>query len=270
MTTPLVQVASSVRDAVLASAADGGWGKTIGMGADGTPTKHIDELAERVVLEESERLGIQADILSEEAGFVDRGAGPVLVADPVDGTNNATRGLPFYCVSLALSRGTMEGTEEGVVVNIPTGDVFHAVRGKGATRNGGAIHVRPWKAGQDTVSIYLGPDAPDAAFALTHFPKRVRNFGAAALELALVASGALDGYIQWGNPLRVTDVAAGALILREAGGEVYDMSGARLDMPLNVTTRRDVTATGSPELAVEVSKFARRARPGGPQSEAVA
>lgn len=270
MTTPLVQVAARVREAVLASAVDGGWERTVGMGADGTPTKHIDELAERVVLDESARLGIEADILSEEAGLVERGGRHLLVADPVDGTHNATRGLPFYCVSLALARGSLEGVEEGVVVNIPTGDVFHAVRGGGATCNGRPLRVRPWQGGKDTVSIYLGPDAPPGAFELTHLPKRVRNFGAAALELSLVASGALDGYVQWGNPLRVTDVAAGALILREAGGEVYDLAGSRLDMPLNVTMRRDVTATGSPELAAAVARYARHAKPGGAPAEAVA
>ncbi len=260
MTTPLIQVATRVRDAVLESRDAGGWAKTVGMGADGTPTKHIDELAERVVLEESERLGIGANILSEEAGLVERGSRTMLVADPVDGTHNATLGLPFYCVSLAIARGSLEGVEEGVVVNIPTGDVYHATRGQGATLNGKPIHVRRWQRGRDTMSIYLGPEAPHAAFEFTHFPKRVRNFGAAALEIALVAAGALDGYIQWGRPLRITDVAAGALILREAGGEVYDLAGTRLDMPLNVTTRRDVTALSGPELAAEVSSYARRAQ----------
>jgi len=261
-----------MRGAVLDSRAAGGWNRVVAMGADGTPTKHIDELAERVLLEESERAAIDADILSEEAGLVERGGRLVLVADPVDGTHNATRGLPFYCISLALARGSMEGVEEGVVVNVPTGDVFHAVRGEGATLNGARIRVREWERGGETMSIYLGPEAPGAAFELTRFPKRVRNFGAAALELALVASGALDAYIQWGNPLRVTDVAAGALILREAGGEVYDLAGARLDMPLNVTTRRDVTATGTADLAAEVAAFARRAQKGDalPGGEAVA
>jgi fructose-1,6-bisphosphatase/inositol monophosphatase family enzyme len=255
--SPLTQIGLRVREAVLASAAAGGWGKTVGMGADGTPTKYIDDLAERVVLEESGRLRVDADILSEEAGLVERGGRWMLVADPVDGTHNAARGLPFYCVSLALAKGSLEGVEEGVVVSIPTGDVYRAVRGEGATLNGQSIRVRPWQRGQETMSIYLGPDAPPGAFGLTHFPKRVRNFGAAALELALVASGALDAYVQWGNPLRVTDIAAGALILREAGGEVYDLAGSRLDMPLNVTTRRDVTATGAQPLAAEVARFAR-------------
>jgi fructose-1,6-bisphosphatase/inositol monophosphatase family enzyme len=173
-------------------------------------------------------------------------------------------------VSLALARGTLEGVEEGVVVNIPTGDVYHAVRGKGATANGHPVQVRPWMRGTETISIYLGPDAPKSAFELTHLPKRVRNFGAAALELCLVACGALDAYIQWGNPLRVTDVAAGALILREAAGELFDLSGVRLDMPLNVTTRRDVTAVGSVDLAREVAAFARRAQKGGARQGAEA
>lgn len=256
MESELVRIALAVREAVLSSPR-ANWGKTVGMGADGTPTKWIDDHAEKALIAEMDKEGTDANLLSEEAGLVDREGRQLLVADPVDGTHNAARGVPFYCVSLALARDRLHDVTEGVVVNVPSGDVYHAVKGKGATLNGAPIKVREWRAGADTVSIYLGPDAPDAAFELTRVPRRVRGLGAAALEISLVAAGALDGYVQWGNPLRCTDLAAGALILREAGGELHDFAGAVLDMPLNMSSRRDVTATGSASLAKVIQEHVR-------------
>lgn len=259
METPLVRIALKVREAVQASDR-ARWGETVEMGADGTPTKWIDDLAEKVLLQELDREGVDANVLSEEAGFVDREGRQLLVADPVDGTHNAVRGIPFYCVSLALARDRLRDVTEGVVVNALSGDAYHAQKGKGATLNGKPIKVREWRERLDTVSVYLGPEAPEAAFELTRFPRRVRGLGAAALEIALVGAGALDGYVQWGNPLRCTDVAAAALILREAGGEIYDYAGAVLDMPLNSSARRDVTATGSPALASIIHEHVRASR----------
>lgn len=256
MTSELVRIALAVREVVQESSREN-WGTTVGMGADGTPTKWIDDVAEKALIAEMDRAGVDANILSEEAGFIDREGRDLLVADPVDGTHNAVRGIPFYCVSLALARDRLHDVSEGVVVNATTGDVYHAQRGKGATLNGRPIKVRPWREGSDTVGVYLGPEAPEASFELVKVPRRVRGLGAAALEISLVAAGALDGYVQWGNPLRCTDVAAGALILREAGGELYDYAGAVLDMPLNSSSRRDVTATGSPELAARIHEHVR-------------
>jgi fructose-1,6-bisphosphatase/inositol monophosphatase family enzyme len=255
----LVRIAVAVRDAVQASDR-AKWGETVGMGADGTPTKWIDELAENVLIGEVERAGLDANILSEEAGFVDREGRALLVADPVDGTHNALRGIPFYCVSLALARDRLHDVEEGVVVNACTGDVYHAMKGKGATVNGMPIKTREWKETSDTVSVYLGPEAPEAAFELSKVPRRIRNLGAAALEISLVGAGALDGYVQWGKALRCTDIAAASLILREAGGELHDFAGAVLDMPLNSSSRRDVTATGSPGLAKTINAHVRASR----------
>lgn len=256
MASELVRVALAVREAV-AKAPRERWGETIGMGADGTPTKWIDEVAEKVLIDEVKASKLEANILSEEAGFVDLDGRQLLVADPVDGTHNAARGIPFYCISLALARDRLHDVTEGVVVNGPTGDVYHALKGKGATLNGAAIRVRPYREGAETMAIYMGAEAPEAAFELAKMPRRVRGLGAAALEISLVAAGALDGYVQWGSALRCTDIAAGALILREAGGELHDLAGAVLDMPLNSASRREVTATGSAALADRIHAHLR-------------
>ncbi len=89
--TPLIRIALAVREAVQASDRTK-WGETVEMGADGTPTKWIDDLAEKVLLKELDREGLDGNVLSEEAGFIDREGKQLLVADPVDGTHNAVRG----------------------------------------------------------------------------------------------------------------------------------------------------------------------------------
>lgn len=268
MASELVDIALHIRSAVLESAGKAKWGETVGMGADGTSTKWIDEHAEKVLFKDLDAKGLDHSVLSEEAGFVDRGGRSLLVADPVDGTHNAIRGIPFYNVSLALGRDRLSDVYEGVVINIPTGDIYWAEKGGGAKLNGQPIEVAPWHAGRETVAVYLGPDAPPASFDLSRMPKRVRGFGAAALEISLVASGALDGYVQWGNPLRCTDIAAAALILREAGGQLYDFAGAVLDMPLNMSSRRDVTAVGDPKLGLHIAAHARESKARAARSDA--
>ena len=77
-------------------------GRTVGIGADGTPTKYIDEIAEEVVIKCITKSDIKVNLLSEEAGFLDFGGKYTFVLDPVDGTRNAYRGIPFYSVSLAI------------------------------------------------------------------------------------------------------------------------------------------------------------------------
>lgn len=207
------------------------------MGADGTPTKQVDDLAEQAILALlDDPAGKGIDVLSEEAGFVDRSGDRVLVIDPIDGTTNATRGIPFYCVSIALGRRSLGDVEAGLVVNLCTSDRFEAVRGQGARLNDRPLRTRadPKKSVFATSGM-LADDAPSARGVL-------RSFGASALEMCLVASGALDGYHYPRPILRVIDVAASTLIIREAGGVVLDREGRDLELPLSLTPRFGLTA----------------------------
>lgn len=207
------------------------FGDVLRMGADGTPTKHVDDLAERAILALlPEAPGL--DLLSEEAGFVDRGGDRVLVADPIDGTTNAARGIPFYCVSLAIGTKNLSDVEFGIVQNLATGDRFEATRGEGATLNGRPLRVRP-----------LGDDMVVATgSARAGLKGVVRSFGASALEMSLVGSGALDVYHFQSPILRIIDVAASTLIVREAGGIVLDRAGRDLELPLSLVPRFGLTA----------------------------
>ena len=218
------------------------FGDVLRMGADGTPTKHVDDLAEQAILKILEETkGI--DLLSEEVGFVDRGGDRVLVVDPIDGTTNASRGIPFYCVSLAVGRKTLADVEAGIVVNLCTGDRFEAVRGKGATLNDRPIRTRkPTASAVFATSGMLPEDAPAARGVL-------RSFGASALEMCLVGQGALDGYHYPKPILRIIDIAASTLIVREAGGVVLARDGSELELPLSLEPRFGLTAAADRETA---------------------
>lgn len=215
------------------------FGDELGIGADGTPTKMVDDIAEQEILRVLRDRKPGLNLLSEEAGYLDMKGERVLVADPIDGTTNAARGIPFYCVSLAIGRKTLADVDVGLVVNLSTGDRFEAVKGKGATLNGRRLHVR--KTDDDLVVSTGG--------ARSGLKGIVRSFGASALEMCLVGSGALDVY-HFAKPiLRVIDVAAAALIVREAGGVVLDRAGEELELPLSLVPRFGLTAASSADAA---------------------
>jgi fructose-1,6-bisphosphatase/inositol monophosphatase family enzyme len=217
------------------------------VGADGTATKLVDDLAEREILRILRaRKADKLNLLSEEAGFVDLKGDRLVVADPIDGTTNAARGIPFYCVSLAVGRKSLGDVDVGLVQNLCTGERYEAVAGQGATLNGRPIKVRP--ASKDQVfALGIGrgsePFIPAAGGVL-------RSFGATALEMCLVGAGGLDAYHYSRPILRIIDVAASTLIVREAGGVVLDRAGQDLDMALSLVPRFGLTAAPTREAAL--------------------
>ena len=102
----------------------------------------IDKTAEDAILNAVDDLDLKVNILSEEAGYIDRGYSETLVVDPVDGTHNATLGLPFYTVSLAVGKNSLQGITQAVVKNLVTGDVYTAEKGEGSRLNNKPIHVK--------------------------------------------------------------------------------------------------------------------------------
>ncbi|HEV8361714.1 MAG TPA: inositol monophosphatase family protein [Candidatus Thermoplasmatota archaeon] len=249
--------AEAVNKAVLAAPLEGR-GNVLGMGADGTDTKAIDKLAEDVAFRSLQEHGVKPTIVSEEAGAL-RGEEPwTLVMDPLDGTTNAINNLPIYCISLALGQGTTDGLVYGLVRNLPTGDVYEAIKGQGATLNGKPLKVRKLVAKEKpTVSVVLGKKADDFALTLAGTWGNIRSFGCAALETSLVGAGAMDAYYHGYGSLRVTDIAAGVLIVREAGGECYDGTLKRLVMDLSLEKRTTMLAVGDRTFAERAGAIRR-------------
>jgi fructose-1,6-bisphosphatase/inositol monophosphatase family enzyme len=225
----------------------------VAMGASGTPTEEVDRLAESAILAALDAEGVDWNVVSEEAGAVDRGGTKTLVIDPIDGTANAVRNLPFATVSLALGATDLAGIELALVRDLTRGTTYWAGRGSGAYRDGRPIRTRPWPGRGEVVFVNLGRAASARSAELAGRARRVRSLGCASLEITLVAEGAADGYVfensEAGRNLRVTDIAAAYRILREAGGGATDAQGRSLDdIPLGVERRTTVVAWGDPEL----------------------
>jgi myo-inositol-1(or 4)-monophosphatase len=193
-----------------------------------------DRRSERLVLE---RLGTRFPghaVLAEESG-AHAGARVRWLVDPLDGTTNYAHNYPFFCVSIAAE---VDGELAAGVVYDPVRDeLFAAARGEGATRNGALIRVSDIARVEDALIVtgfaYDVRDRPERSIPLFQaFLMRaqgIRRDGSAALNLAYLACGRFDGF--WEGHLAAWDMAAGTLLVREAGGEVtrYDGGPFALD-----------------------------------------
>lgn len=220
-------------------------------GADGTPTTNIDKLAEDLIIKYVENEDVQLNILSEEVGYLDRGFDRTLVIDPIDGTNNAILGIPFFSVSLAVGNDSLSNVEMGLVRNLVNDDIYFARRGEGAYVNGNPLRTRSYRPERSVFLVYMGKYAHEDTFQVAQKAERTRSIGCASLEMAMVAEGIADIYYmncaEFEKSIRVVDIAASALILREAGGELLAINGEALDMPFNLNVRRNFVAVGDPE-----------------------
>ncbi len=237
------ECAERVREIVRDSEID--TGREVGIGADGTPIKEIDQMAEDTAIEcLKERHDFS--VLSEEAGLIEGDSPGTVIIDPIDGTSNAVLGIPFYAISLAYTPTDLNGVEVGYVMNLPMGIEFYAVKGESS------VKPKPLIKDSMNFSVYMGKEAHPDSFRVAGLPRRTRSLGSAALEMSMVATGALDLYymrtIDMRRSLRITDIAASALILREVGGEVYGADHKPLNMPLDPKVRQDVIAVRNTEL----------------------
>jgi fructose-1,6-bisphosphatase/inositol monophosphatase family enzyme len=248
MRRDLERIAQCVNDAVDDLPPDFDRGEKVMQGADGTPTSGIDKIAEDIILSYVDDHDLPLNILSEEVGYIDRGAERTLVVDPIDGTNNSVMGIPYYSVSLAVGSGTMSDTTMGLVRNLVTGTTYFSEKGKGATRDGVPIHVREFDPPNSLFLIYMGRWASMDTMKVAKRVERARSLGCASLEMCLVADGTVDGYYmnceRYDKSIRVVDIAASALILGESGGELLSLDGERLDMPYDLDVRDNFAALG--------------------------
>ena len=172
-----------------------------------------------------------AAILGEEGGVYAGTSDERFIVDPLDGTTNYAHRYPLFCVSIAYERA---GVIEAAAIEAPLmGMRFAARRGGGATLNGAPIRVSPTDSVRSGL-ICTGFNPADYDrngryfAAMSRRAQGVRRDGSAALDLALVAAGRFDGFWEW--DLKPWDVAAGALLITEAGGAVTAIDGTPLDI----------------------------------------
>ena len=237
----LHEAASAVRTAL-----DGldGWGP-----AGTRPGQYRSDLAaDAAALAVLQRAGL--GVLSEESGLHARAVDVVVVLDPVDGSTNASRGLPWFATSLCAVDG--DGARAALVVDQASGRRFEAVRGGGARLDGVALTPTGCR------------DVGDAIVGLSGHPpepfgwRQYRSLGAAALDLCAVASGALDGYVDCSPSAHgAWDYLGGMLVCVEAGAAVEDAWGRDL-VTLAHAERRTPIAAATPELLDRLRAERRR------------
>lgn len=211
---------------------------------------HSDLAADAAALSVLERAGV--GVLSEESGRHRPEAPITVVLDPLDGSTNASRGIPWYATSLCAVDG--DGARAALVINLATGDRFEAVRGAGATRNGVAIATSGATVMRESLIALSG--FPDHWLGWYQF----RSLGACALDLCAVACGVADGYIDcsW-NAHGSWDYLGGLLVCREAGAVIVDAEDRDL-VALGHDDRRTPVAAATPELLTQLVDARRSIR----------
>jgi len=229
----------------------------LGKGAGGDPMKPVDLAAEKAIVEILQQYDISFTLISEESGVKEFGETPkqcYVTVDPIDGTTNLVRGIPFYASSIAVSTKPALSTVFAALVT----DLFHdatytALESKGAYRNGEKITSSKHDCldealvGLDLNSYKVKEIAPQLTD-LIQKTKHIRHFGANALELCYVADGTTDAFIDIRGKLRTTDLAAAFLIVKEAGGTVTTPAGDALDVKLDPKQKIKFIASGNTQI----------------------
>jgi len=204
----------------------------------------VDRLSEDVIVRQLRAACPACDVLAEESGALDTGSALRWIIDPLDGTTNYAHGFPWFAVSIALEVSGV--IHMGVVYHPMMDELFTCVRGQGAWLNGEKITV---SSRQPLKNCLLATGFPydrtrsnennfDNFFHFQLAARAVRRAGAAALDLAYVAAGRLDGF--WECKLSPWDVAAGMLLVEEAGGTVTNHAGE----PYPITDHRILASNG--------------------------
>lgn len=214
----------------------------LGIGAGGDPIKQIDLAAESAIINTLRQNNLSFTLISEESGIKEYGETPhnaYVTADPIDGTTNLTRGIPFYATSIAVSTKPLLNTVHAALV----ADLFHditytAQKSEGAYRNDQKISPSENASMEEAVigidlNTYKIREIAPRLTDLIQKTKHIRHLGANALELCYVADGTTDAFIDIRGKLRSTDTAAAWLIIKEANAKITTLKGKPLNIKLD-------------------------------------
>jgi myo-inositol-1(or 4)-monophosphatase len=228
----------------------------VGDGVGGDETTAIDQAAEAAILDRIREAA--GAVVSEEIGRIGGGALPLVVVDPIDGSLNAKRGIPFFALSIAVAEGgTMDDVVFGFVHDFGSGEQWTAQRGEGAwlgaERLGALlpkdeIEILSFEA---TRTSLVARDAPKVA-GLAH---RLRIMGSLALSLCHLAAGRVDAVCSL-KPARSVDIAAAQLLCREVGLSIdlFDVQERFGAAPLDLEQRSRVVAAGTTDLCTQIAR----------------
>ena len=182
-----------------------------------------DKRTEKIIIEELQKAHPEYGIISEERGVINEtNKNNRWIIDPIDGTLNFLNGVPQFAISIAYEEQTE--IKCGIIFNPITNEMFSAEKGNGAYLNNSRIRVSKKNKVKDALLVTGGPKQAskikekifEEYVRISNLTSNVRKFGSAALDLAYVACGRFDGY--WQRELNYWDIAAGMIIVKEAGG----------------------------------------------------
>lgn len=220
----------------------------VGMGADGTPTAMIDDIAENIAFEVLKDYNLR--VISEESGKVVFGDPEYnVILDPIDGTYNSIRQIPFYSISIAFTEiDEVEDIVYGYVKNLYSGSEYTATHKKGSFYNNQKIKIE--EADKDEILVSGNqekikektskkPDKRNKGKGLEKKKLHTRRLGCASLEICFIANGFIDAFLE---DLRIVDFAAAKLILEESGGKITNSEGNCLELKLEPDKKIEIIA----------------------------
>jgi myo-inositol-1(or 4)-monophosphatase len=234
----------------------------VGAGKGGDDTTAVDAAAEAAILTRLERLhadeGIDFHLVSEELGERTYGLSPTthVVVDPIDGSLNAKRNIPYFSVSIAVAEGpTMKDVVFGFVHDFGSGEEWTATRGEGAWLDGERLGAVPPKDKIEVLALEatVAASIADKAVALAPLAHRLRVMGSLALSLCFLAAGRVDAVCSL-KEARAVDIAAAQLLLHEVGLPIIFVdAGPFGEGPLDTAARSPVAAAATQELCEQLA-----------------
>ena len=229
-----------------------------GIGAGGDVSRNIDIIAEKTVLDYLKEVNFECIVLGEECGRIELSKNPkgYIIMDAIDGSANAVRGVPFFCSSLAFAtENKLSSITDSVIMNLANGETYWASKNKGSFFNEKQIKVH----NKDPIYKIVGINTSGATMDLMkrlhpifENHNHTRHFGANALEMALFARGLMDIFIDLRGKIRIQDIAAGYLIVKEAGGLLLDAELEPLDADLSYETKVSFIAAANQKILDEI------------------
>jgi len=239
-----------VRDRLVASQQGN---ERVGEGAGGDTTMRVDKEAEDEIIEVVMQKGDLRLVAEERGESGPKDARWTVIIDPIDGSSNFERQIPFYCTSIAVLDGkTLDDASHALVRNLVSGDTYYAEAAGYATKNGSEIKsslvndLREAMVGVDVSKTSLPVVA--SLNELISSVRRQVHFGANALEACFLAEGKIDGFVDVRDRIRVMDMAAAYLIGKRAGAVFSDRQGRPVKPAVNVKERFSIVGAGNKAL----------------------
>ncbi len=239
----------------------------LGIGAGGDPIKQIDIEAEKAIVETLVGQDISFTLISEESGIREYGENSgenYVTADPIDGTTNLTRGIPFYATSIAVSKKPkLDAVHTALVADLIHDTTYTAEKRKGAYRNNQKISPSKQTTLEEAIvgidlNTYKAREIAPQLTSLIEKTKHIRHLGANALELCYVADGKTDAFIDIRGKLRTTDTAAAFLIINEAGALITTLDGKRLNTKLHPKEKLTFIASANQKIHEKILSLIKR------------